>query len=149
MTTQKNTQSTDKQFPPTFRFFNYKVYQESKNWYQEVSHLKGILEDNTDLWYQVKSNMTSLVMNIAAASTKLPDEAKRYLGNSITAANKAMACLDIACDLKVITNEELEALSEGFKGIIIQLKGFIKVLGKPSQRSNKPAKNEQLTLTKQ
>lgn len=143
MKTQMNNQPTEKHFPPTFRFFDYKVYRDSKGWYQEIMSLKGLLEENTDLWYQLKGNITSMVMNIAAASTKLPHEAKKYLGNSITAANKAVACLDIASDLQVISEEEFELLSEGFKGIIIQLKGFIKAIGSRSKQASPAAEDEQ------
>lgn len=132
MSTNTNTvsslQKEQKEYN-TFRFVDYRVYHESKKWLQEVFSLKGIFETNTDVWYQLKSNMTALVMNIAAASTKLPGDAKRYLGNSITAANKSVACLDIACDLQVIRPEEFEAVSAGLKGVIIQLKCLIRAMG--------------------
>jgi len=77
--------------------------------------------------------MNSVVMNITAASTKLPGEARRYLGNSITASNKVVACLDIACDLEAISPDEFQIMSDGFKGVIIQLKSFIKALGAPKK----------------
>ncbi|MDP2691815.1 MAG: four helix bundle protein [bacterium] len=129
MNTTASAPTTEPKTYSTFRFVDYKVYQESKKWFQEVSSLKGILESSTDLWYQLKNNITSVVMNIAAASTKLPLEARNYLGGSITAANKAVACLDMACDLQAISLDEFKTLSEGYKGIIIQLKSFIKALG--------------------
>ena len=146
MSTQKNSTTTvsEKTYPNIFRFVDYKVYQDSKNWYQEVVSLKGVLETNTDLWFQLKSHITSMVMNIAAASTKLPSEAQRYLGSSITAANKAVACLDIACDFGVITTDEFDTLSDGFKGIIIQLKAFIKGIGIRSAKAAE-SKAEQVT----
>jgi len=136
-TTIKNKENTAKEYS-TFRFMDYRVYQDSKKWHQEALILKGIFEANPDLWYQLKAQTISVVMNIAAASTKLPTEAKRYLGSSITAANKAVACLDIACDLQVITPEEFQVLSEGFKGVIIQLKGFIKRMGGSAASKTEP-----------
>lgn len=126
----------DKKEYNTFRFVDYKVYQESKKWFQEILSLQGVLEINSGLWNQLKANVMSVVMNITAASTQLPMEAKRYLGYSITAANKSVACLDIACDLQSISVEEFKTLSEGYKGVIIQLKSFIKALGgKPSSKA--------------
>lgn len=113
----------------TFRFVDYTVYQESKKWLQEIFSLKGIIEANTDLWFQLKSQATALVMNIAAASTKLPNDAVWYLGNAITATNKVVACLDIACDLQAMSPQEFQNLRDGFKGIVIQLKSFIRALG--------------------
>ena len=119
---------------PVFRFINYSVYQDSKKWYQEMCSLKGIFGDQIELWQLLKSNITSVVMNIAAASTKLPSEAKRYLGFSITAANKAVACLDMAKDADIINQSEYDVLSEAYQAIILQLKGFIKAIGNTDQK---------------
>lgn len=129
MSTATTVESNAKIYPTTFRFVDYKVYHESKKWWQEVLALKGILEPTPELWYQLKSNMTALVMSITSASTKLPNDAKRDLSNAITSVNKTVACLDMACDLQVITPEEFQVFTEGFKGLIIQLKCFIKALG--------------------
>jgi len=129
MSTETCVQKDSPKEYTTFRFVDYKVYQESKKWLQEILALKGILDATPDVWYQLKSNVTQLVMNITAASTKLPNDAKRDLGNCITNANKVVACLDIACDLQAITPEEFQTLTQGFKGIIIQLKCFIKAIG--------------------
>lgn len=129
MSTETNTQ-----YGPVFKFINYKVYQQSKQWFQEVVSLKGVLETNTELWHLLKSNCTSVLMNITAASTKLPQDAKRHLSYAITSANKAVACLDIACDSEAITAEEFETLSEGYKDVIIQIKGFIKAIGSPKKQ---------------
>jgi four helix bundle protein len=120
-----------KKYGPVFRFVNYHVYQDSKLWLREIQSMKGVIEANTELWSQLRGNSTSVVMNIAASSTKLPQEAKRYLGNSITAANKVVACLDIAVDAEAITAEEFEELSAGYKQIVILLKSFIKAIGRP------------------
>lgn len=117
---------------------DYKVYQDSKKWHEEALSLKGVFDVNPDLWYQLKTQTISVVMNIAAASTKLPQEAKRYLGGSITAANKAVACLDIACDLQTISPDEFQVFSDGFKGVIIQLKGFIKKMGGSTSFKTEP-----------
>lgn len=129
-----------KNYGPVFRFVDYHVYQDSKLWFREVLSLRGVIENSTELWSQLKGNATSVVMNVAASSTKLPQEAKRYLGNSITAANKVVACLDIACDAEAITAEEFRDLSDGYKAIVIQLKGFIKAIGRP-----RVAKDEEST----
>jgi four helix bundle protein len=120
-----------KNYGPVFRFVNYHVYQDSKLWFREILSLKGLIEEQTELWSQLRNSSTSVVMNIAASSTKLPQEAKRYLGHSITAANKVIACLDMACDAEAISSEEFEDLNEGYKQVVIQLKGFIKAIGRP------------------
>jgi hypothetical protein len=136
-TTTTNNTISAKEYPKTFRFMDYKVYQDSKRWHQEALDLKGVFSANSDLWNQLKIQTTSVVMNIAAASTKLPQDAKYYLGGSITAANKAVACLDIACDLQTITPDEFQVFSEGYKGVVIQLKSFIKKMGgSPSSKTN-------------
>src|SRR3990172_9689977 len=146
-TTDKNSTSQEKKEYKTFRFVDYKVYQESKKWFQEVLSLQGVLEDYSNLWNQLKYNTTSVVMNIAAASTQLPGDAKRYLSYSITASNKAVACLDIACDLQVLTPEEFQTLAQGFRGVIIQLKSFIKALGNrsPAETSKEAQTEDQKT----
>lgn len=142
MNTTSTAPSQEKKPYITFRFMDYKVYQESKKLFQEIISLKGILEPYPELWHQLKSSIASVVMSIAGASTKLPDDAKRYLGSSITSANKAVACLDIARDFGTITSDEFQLISEGFKGVIIQLKGFIKALGasaRPQAAAQLPA----------
>ncbi|MDP2691338.1 MAG: hypothetical protein Q8O95_02970 [bacterium] len=139
--TKKSDKTDPKKEFNTFRFTDYKVYHESKKWYQEVLQLRGVLEA-TALWNPLKGNLHSLVMNIAAASTKLPMDAKRYLGNGITAINKAVACLDIACDEGAIDPDEFSVFTEGFKGMVIQLKSFIKALG-----AARPPKGEQTPET--
>ena len=117
------------------------MHQESKKWFQEIASLRGVIETNTDLWHQLKAAMTSVVMNITAASTKLPSDARRYLSNAITSANKTVACLDIARDQKAISEEEFQTLSDGFQSVIIQLKRFIKALGS----DRKPAEAQTAT----
>lgn len=126
-----STEKKKTNYGPVFRFVNYHVYQDSKLWFREIMNIKGLVEDQTELWSQLRNSATSVVMNIAASSTKLPQEAKNYLGHSITAANKVVACLDMVCDAEVITTEEFTDLKEGYEAIIIQLKGFIKAIGKP------------------
>jgi len=141
MSTKKTDPQTDQTVSndiQTYRFIDYQVYQESKKWFQEISSLRGVFETNTTLWHQLKAAMTSVVMNITAASTKLPSDARRYLGNAITSANKTVACLDIARDQQAITDEEFQTLSDGFQSVIIQLKRFIKALGS----DRKPAATE-------
>ncbi|MGE3279240.1 MAG: hypothetical protein AB7J40_05680 [Candidatus Altimarinota bacterium] len=136
MSTTTMNNNAAKSYPNTFRFMDYRVYQESKKWHQEALSLKGVFAANSDLWNQLKIHTTSVVMNIAAASTKLPEQAKFSLGSSITAANKAVACLDIACDLQAITPDEFQLFSEGFKGVIIQLKGIIKKMGLAASKTD-------------
>ena len=126
-----------KEYGPMYRFIEYNVYQESKKWFQEISSLKGVFESQLELWPLIRSNCISVVMNIASASTKLPQEAKRYLSFSITSANKVVACLDIACDEQLISQEEFQTLSEGYKKVIIQIKSFIKAMGRSEKSEEK------------
>lgn len=110
-----------------FRFLDYKVYQESKKWLQEISALSGVIE-NKKLFNKLESLALDVPLLIVSASTKLPDEAKDYLQRAVTSCNKLVACIDIATDYQLTAPEEFEMFQSGYKGITIQLKAFIKAI---------------------
>jgi len=111
----------------TFRFLDYKVYQEAKKIFIELENMKEIFEKSS-LYPALVNTSTSIVLHVAEASALLPKQAKKELQKAILATHKTVAILDIYTDLQELTPEEFNNFSELYKGIIFQLKCFIKAL---------------------
>ena len=114
----------------TFRFLDFKVYQEAKNFHREiVDIIKAFPREYFYLADQLKRSSLSVILNIAEGSAKRSDkDFNRYLENSLGSANEAVACLDVALSVNVIKEEKFSGLIARAESIKKQLGGFSRKL---------------------
>jgi len=120
---------------PTYRFKQFKVYQDAKQFRKNVLHLlKKLIQCHAyDLVDQIRRASLSIILNIAEGSSKKSDiEFARYLETSISSANEVVAGFDVAHNDELISADDLTCIENEAEEIINQLGGFIKRL-----RSNK------------
>lgn len=114
----------------TFRFRNFKVYQDAKLFNRELFILTkkwGRLE--TDLISQLLRASLSICLNIAEGSAKGTDkDFRRFIQTSLGSVNEVVACLDIACSMGLITSQKYDELVNKAKDITKQLGGFSRSL---------------------
>ena len=124
--TNKQSFSTNK----TFRFLDFKVYQDSKRFYKEIILIsRKFPREFWELGDQIRRSALSVCLNIAEGSGKNSDkEFNRYLDNSLGSVNETAAGIDIAFDNDLITNEKAKHLLGEAKEIANQLGGFSKKL---------------------
>ena len=114
----------------TFRYRNFKVYQDSIGAYRFIITITKIFPKDFDhLREQARRASLSVVLNIAEGSAKNSDkDFNRYLGNSLGSVNEVEACLEVACYLKLISEDEFNQGSSLYRLIANQLGGFSKKL---------------------
>ncbi len=114
----------------TFRFLNFKVYQDAKLFNREIFLLtKKWRRLEVDLVNQLLRASLSICLNIAEGSAKGSDkDFRRYIQNSLGSVNEVVACLDIACSMGLITLNEYEELVSKANNISKQLGGFSRKL---------------------
>ena len=114
----------------TFRFFNFPVYKDSKNFYKQiVSATKNFPRDNEELKKQSIRAALSISLNIAEGSAKKSDkDFNRYVENSLGSVNECVSALDIAFDNQLINSNSFEAMVQIAEKIAKQLGGLSKKL---------------------
>jgi len=114
----------------TFRFLDFIVYRDSKNFYKQViSIAKDFPRDNEELKKQLTRAALSISLNIAEGSAKKSDkDFNRYIENSLGSINECAAALDIAFENKFISNSSFKTIVELAEKIAKQLGGFSKKL---------------------
>ncbi len=115
----------------TFRFLDFKVYQDSKKLYKiVVSVTKEFPRIHDDLVRQLIRAILSVSLNIAEGSAKKSDkDFNRYIENALGSVNESVAALDIAYDNKLINFNSFNELEELAEKIAKQLGGLSKKLG--------------------
>ncbi len=112
----------------TFRFLDFKVYKDSKNYYKKIL----IISDRVKSYSfkdQIRRASLSVVLNIAEGSARKSDiEFARFLEISIASLNEVVACLDILKDLNKINEKEYSNFLLESEDLGKQLGGFIKKL---------------------
>lgn len=114
----------------TFRFLDFKVYSDSKNFYMELSSIiKRFPREHWDLADQLRRAALSVCLNIAEGSAKASDkDFNRYLSNSLGSINEVVAALDICLSMNLITQKRFQAYMIETELIAKQLGGFSKKL---------------------
>ena len=117
----------------TFRFKNFKVYQDAKDF---CGFCRGIIDKqitDRDLAAQLRRALNSIVLNIAEGSADSSDtEFARFLGMSVRSVYEVVAGFDIAFHYKMITNVLNETIEKEAEGLVKQLSGFRSSLKKGS-----------------
>jgi len=114
----------------TFRFLKFPVYQESKLFYRNCCILAHrFSREFWELGDQLRRAALSVSLNIAEGSAKYSDkDFHRYLEIALGSIHESLACLDIARDLKVISEKDFERLSVQALSISKELGGLSKKL---------------------
>lgn len=114
----------------TFRYLDFLVYKESKIYYRKcLSITKSFPRIYWELKDQLLRAALSVCLNIAEGSAKYSDkDFKRYLENSLGSINECFACIDIALENKLISENEFLTLKTMSESIAKQLGGLIKKL---------------------
>ena len=114
----------------TFRFIDFQVYKEAKDFYREIVELtKRFPKEYWELGDQLRRSALSICLNIAEGSAKRSDkDFNRYIENSLGSINEAVACLDISLNQALIAHQTFEKYLGKAEKIAKQLGGFSKKL---------------------
>ena len=113
----------------TFRFFQFQVYKDAKDLYQEILVVSEKIKANNSLKDQVYRSALSIVLNIAEGSAKKSDkDFARYLKISLGSVNELVACLNLMYNIGCLSKESYVKLFKSAGLIAKQLGGFIKKL---------------------
>ena len=114
----------------TFRFRNFKVYQDAIMAYKFVVLItQNFPRDFYHLVDQIRRAALSVILNIAEGSAKNSDkDFNRYLGNSLGSVNEVAACLEVAFQLNLLSKEDYIKGNSMFELLANQLGGFSKKL---------------------
>jgi len=112
----------------TFRFLQFKVYKDAKNYFKIILILSERIK-NYSFKDQIRRAALSVILNMAEGSAKKSDiEFARFLEISIGSINEVVACIDIMKELKKINEKEYNELIQKSEELAKQLGGFIKKL---------------------
>jgi len=114
----------------TFRFRDFTIYKEAKNFRGEIRHLlKRFPTEKYRLIDQIDRSALSVVLNIAEGSAKKSDkEFFRFLETAIASLNEVIAGLDCALDDQVVTQQEMSVLEEKAEQLAKKIGAFMKTL---------------------
>lgn len=113
-----------------FRFRKFRVYQDAKLLHKEVIALANTFSRNYFyLADQLKRSFLSIVLNIAEGSSKQSDkDFNRYIAIALGSVDETIACLEIALELDLITNEQFVYFEKKYEFISNQLGQLSKTL---------------------
>lgn len=113
-----------------FRFRHFKVYQDAKSLHKEIVLLAN--QFPRTYFYlvdQIKRSSLSIVLNIAEGSSKQSDkDFNRYIAIALGSVDETIASLEVAFDLKLISEEHFQMLERAYESICRQLGGLSKFL---------------------
>jgi len=113
-----------------FRFLNFKVYRDAKNFYHEIVRITAKFpREYWELGDQMRRSALSVVLNLAEGSAKKSDkDFNRYIKNSLGSINECAAGIDVAFGEKLINEPVFRNLMNSASEIANQLGGFSKSL---------------------
>ena len=115
----------------TFRFLDFKVYQDAKKFYKEILKVTKNFpkEFLFDLTSQLRRSVLSVILNIAEGSAKKSDkDFNRFVENALGSVNEVVACLEVACENGLIAEATFAELFKEAEEIAKQLGGLSKKL---------------------
>ena len=111
----------------TFRFREFPVYKDAKAFNVKIVLLSKPFM--LELRSQIVRSALSIVLNIAEGSAKRSDkDFNRYLQNALGSVSETVASLEVALDLKSITEAQFNDLLLNAESIGRQLGGLSKKL---------------------
>ena len=114
----------------TFRFFDFPVYKDSKNFYKRCVQLtRNFPREFWELGDQLRRAALSVCLNVAEGSAKYSDkDFKRFIETSLGSINESVSCLDVAFDNTLIVLQSFNEMKILGESIAKQLGGFSKKL---------------------
>lgn len=114
----------------SFRFRNFKVYQDAKLLHKE---LFLVLNDFPRNYFyladQLKRSSLSVLLNIAEGSSRQSDkDFNRFITISLGSVDETIAILEIAFELQLIKREKFKHFEKYYEQISKQLGGLSKML---------------------
>ncbi len=113
-----------------FRFRKFQVFQDAKKLHIEIVLLTAKFPPK--YYYlidQVRRSSLSIVLNVAEGSSKQSSkDFNRFIAISLGSVDETIACLEIAKDLGLITEEEFLHFEEKYESVSKQLGGLSKFL---------------------
>ena len=117
-----------------FRFRQFPVYNDARIFRKELKELskkKFPAEEQYNLRSQLWRALDSVLLNIAEGSDRYSDmDFSRFLNNSLTSVNEAVACLDCAVDDSYLKEDEVKDYLIKAENLIRQLKAFVSKIRK-------------------
>lgn len=114
----------------SFRFRKFPVFQDAKKLHKEIVLLTA--EFSNKYYYltdQVRRSSLSVVLNIAEGSSKQSDkDFNRFIAMALGSVDETITCLEIARDLKLITESKFLYFENEYRSISRQLGGLSKFL---------------------
>ena len=108
-----------------FRFKNFKVYQDAKDFCKFCREIIDKQITDRDLADQIKRALNSIVLNIAEGSADNSDtEFARFLGISIRSVYEVVAGFDIALHNNKINDKLNAKIEDKAEELVKQLSGF-------------------------
>ena len=126
----KNQRTEEQKRPnrPVFRFREFPVYQDARQFRQELKELSKRCfprEEQYALSSQLWRALDSILLNIAEGADRYSDlDFSRFLNNATTSVNEVAACLDCALDDGYVTIEIQTAYLAKAEHLTRQLKAF-------------------------
>jgi len=114
-----------------FRFLNFKMYQDSKVFYQDIlGTINGFpKEEKYNLVDQLRRAGLSIILNIAEGCDRGTDkDFNRYLMNALGSLNEVVAGIDISLENKYIDKNNYNRLLKSAEELSRQIGGFSKKL---------------------
>jgi four helix bundle protein len=110
---------------PVFRFKNFKVYKDAKDFSGFCRDIIDKQIDDQGLADQIRRALNSIVLNIAEGSADNSDiEFARFLGISIRSACEVVAGFDIALHNNKIDDKLNAKIEDKAEELVKQLSGF-------------------------
>lgn len=97
----------------TFRFVNFQVYQDAKQFYKIILEVISCFPKifDFDLKSQLRRAVLSIILNIAEGSAKESDkDFNRYIENALGSVNEVVACLEISLEIGLINKQKFDGL---------------------------------------
>ena len=110
-----------------FRFKNFRVYQDAKEYCKFCPDIVNEYSANLDkdLENQIEGALNSIVLNVAEGSSDNSDvEFARFLGISIRSVYETVAAFDLAALYKYIDQDVYEDIEERAQILVKQLASF-------------------------
>lgn len=115
----------------TFRFVDFQVYKDSKEFYKLVleNTRKFPKEFLFDLISQLRRSSLSVILNIAEGSAKKSDkDFNRFIEMSLGSMNESVACLEVSLEIGLLDKQTFDSLILKAENITKQLGGLSKKL---------------------
>ena len=114
-----------------FRFKDFKVYKDAKEFASFCEKILKNLNHNRELTYQIRGAYLSVILNIAEGSACDSDkEFRRFLEISLRSAHEVVAAFDLLLELSLIDDKIQLELESKAENLCKQINGFRRKLSK-------------------